>query len=103
MPSEPTALTADGIQYSGDAMADIVLHHIPHKERGEIDTNDRIYQIEPVGCATVKRTGEKQHYLVDETVQDKSSHGSKKTYHKRKYQHKHFLADMLFPPLQYSV
>ena len=46
---EPRLIHRDGIEDTGDTVRDIVLDDIPHKERGEVDADDGIDQIEPVG------------------------------------------------------
>ena len=55
-------------------MRDAILHYIPNEERGEINTDDRIYQIEPVVCRLLKRACEQHHYLVDDPVKRKGSY-----------------------------
>ena len=68
------ALRRNGVKNAGDAVRDVVLHHVAHKERGEIDANDGIDQIEPVERRVVESGREQQLDFLDEPVQNKSSH-----------------------------
>ena len=80
-------------------MGDIVFDDIAHKQRRQIDTYDRIDQIEPVGTCAVERTGKQQHDLVDDPMEDESSHCRKEANNQSENDHEHLLADMLHPPL----
>ena len=55
---QPASLAADGIEYSCDTVADFILHDISHKKRGEVNTDDRIYQVHPVEGVDVESKGE---------------------------------------------
>ena len=59
----------DSIEDARDTMRDIILYHITHKERCEVDTYHRIDQIEPVGTCTVERTRQQRYNLVNDPVE----------------------------------
>ena len=79
-------------------MRDIVLDDISDEQRRQIDTDNGINQIKPVGSSTVEGTGKQIYNLVDDPMEHKSRHSRKEADNQREDDHKHLLADMLHPP-----
>ena len=93
----------DGIEDAGDAMRDIVLDDIPHKERCQVDTHDRIDQIEPVGPGLLEGAGEEHHNLIDNPVEGESCHCREETNEQGQDENEHPVADMLHAPLMQAL
>ena len=61
-------------------MRNIVLNDIAHEERSDIDTDNRIDQVEPVERRSRKTLSKKQLYLADKPMQRESGNGSKQSH-----------------------
>ena len=88
----------DGIEDTGDAVGDIILDDITHEQRGEVDTDDGIDKIEPVGTRRLEATRQQHHYLVDDPVEREGCHSRKETHQQREDEHEHPLADVFDTP-----
>ena len=86
------AVLRDGIEDAGDAVRDVVLHHIAHKKHGEQDAHHRIYQIEQVERGGVEAPGKSCHDDVDEPVEHVGGHGREQTHYESQEEHKHAVA-----------
>ena len=80
-------------------MRDVILDDISYEERRQIDTHNRINQIEPVGMTLFEWAREQQDYLVDDPMEEEGSHSGKKAHQQGENNHKRLLADMLHSPL----
>ena len=80
-------------------MRDIILHDMAYKKGGQINTDNRVHQIQPVITRSPELACQQCHNLVDHTMQDEGSYSSKQPYEKGKHQQEHTVADMLYPPL----
>ena len=55
-------------------MRDIVSDNITNEERGEIDTNNGIYQVEPVVGVGMEATSKQGYHGIDKTMQHEGSY-----------------------------
>ena len=69
MPFDLALLAGNGVENLGDAVADIIAHHVAHKEAREQNTDDGVQQIEPVGSRDGEVMRQQVLYLVDEPFQ----------------------------------
>ena len=80
MRTDARLVGGDGIEDARDAMGNIVLDNVTHKEGGEIDTHHGIDQVEPVGPRLLERTGQEHHNLVDDPMQGEGCHCGEETH-----------------------
>ena len=96
---QPRAVRRDGIEDARDAVRDIVLDNVAHEERGQVDTDDGIDQVEPVVGVSLEVTRQQCHDLVDESMEHEGRHRRQQTYQERQDKQKHLVAHVLHAPL----
>ena len=94
---------ADGIENTGDAVADVVLDDVFHEERRQVDADDGEDEVEPVERLDVEAGGEQPFYLADETVENKGGKGGEKSHHECQCQGKLPVRDILLAPIVQPV
>ena len=88
-----------GIEDARNAMRDIILDNIAYEERGEIDADDGIDQIEPVVGVSMELTRQQVDNHVDESMQHVSSHCRQQAHDERQDKQKHLVAHVGYTPV----
>ena len=89
---------ADGIENAGDAMRDVVLHHIAYKKHRDEDTHNGIDEIKEVEAGGIEAPCQQRHNLVDEPVKHVGSHRREQSHEERQHEHEHALTNMSGAP-----
>ena len=95
MALQPRAVGRYGVEYARDAVRDVVLDDVAHEERGEVDADDGVHQVEPVVGVGGEVSRQQRHYLVDQPVQHRCRHSCQHAHHECQQQEEHLVADML--------
>ena len=99
MPFDAAFLAGDGIENLGDAVADIIAHHVAHEESCYQDTDDGVQQVEPVGARDGEVVGQQVAYLVDDPFQQQARQRREYADDESQEEHELLVPHMALPPL----
>ena len=88
----------DGIQDFRNPMTDVIPYNITDKKTGQQNTNDWIYQIQPVGTGRIKILRQEMLDIFNQELQQASGQSGQDTHHKTEYQDKMLILYLLFTP-----
>ena len=80
MGTDVALLAGNGKQNLGHSVADIITHHITHKEHGEPDAHYRVNEVKPVGPRHHELVGEQFLNLPNKPLQQHARAGCEDAY-----------------------
>ena len=93
----------DGVQDFRDTMGDVVTNDIFDKQGRQRDTDNRRDEVPPGPFIRDQLLLYKPLYQVDKRFQQGRCGCGKRSYEEREKQYQMLLAEMAFPPLDYSI
>ena len=95
---DATLLAGNGEENLGDAVADVVPHHISDEEHRQPNADNGIDEVKPVGSRHDEFVRQKVLYLSDKPLQEQARTSRKDADQKADEQHEVVVGEMPAPP-----